>query len=418
MKLRDLLILFLYIFGPVFRPIGEWFDLTFFTSLFIIASSQYKSWRKVRYPLTYLKWVFIVGLYAIFLIVLEEGASFSLLIRYLLKPIRILVIALAGYVLANLYTQKRQYSYSTIVHAVFYVIGLHALIMVIQLISPDIKDLIYDYTAYSEFRSSYDYNFRMGGLSGGSGGAVLSVVQSIGVLLFPFLSRSNKVNQLFNLGFLGLILVSVFISGRSGVWSIILFLPLSYMMKNSGSAYKLIKSMFRLGVLAVLMVTGTVYFMEAMNAESEWYYAFRRSLDSFIGYSESQEFNVSTFDILLKHVKLPDSFVNFFFGNGEHLVYTGFDRTLQSDIGYIRNIWSFGLIGSVMFIFPLGKYLQIALKYRKKIEGAALVVILCTLMLMFHGKENFLYVRMFWSIVSLIFGVFVVQLRNNAEKTS
>ncbi|MEL4402896.1 hypothetical protein AAEJ42_21885, partial [Shewanella algae] len=77
-----------------------------------------------------------------------------------------------------------------LIELVFYSIGLHAIIMIIQFFNVEFKDFVYGYTTTGEF-TSFEYNFRMGGLSGAAGGSILSVVQSLGIILMPFLGKAS-----------------------------------------------------------------------------------------------------------------------------------------------------------------------------------------------------------------------------------
>ncbi|MBL0191337.1 MAG: hypothetical protein IPQ18_08330 [Saprospiraceae bacterium] len=227
-----LLFTFLYIFGPVFNPIGSWIDMTFFTSIFLtlygtlILRHSIPSYFKVFSILIF------VFLFVSISILDYHGTQMGDYIINLLKPIRILITMYGGYIICLLL--NKYYHNNAIIYAlsfVFISIFLHASLMSYQLLNPDFKDFVYKYTSSGEFRSSYDYNFRMGGLSGGPGGAVLSVVQSLGIVISVFLYKKvNKVSKLFIIIGSLLIFFSVLICGRSGLWSILVFFAAFYLL--------------------------------------------------------------------------------------------------------------------------------------------------------------------------------------------
>ena len=79
------------------------------------------------------------------------------------------------------------------------------------------------------------------------------------------------------------------------------------------------------------------------------------------------------------------------------------NRTLNSDIGYIRNIWEFGIFGSLLYWFPL-MLMQLKLLLRvnsSNVRTAALIIGL--VMIFFHAKELFFYVRMLFPIYCILF---------------
>lgn len=68
-----------------------------------------------------------------------------------------------------------------------YAIGLHSIIMIFQFFDPEFKDLIYSYTTSGVFNGTFEYNFRPGGISGATGGSVLSVFHSLGLIFTLFI---------------------------------------------------------------------------------------------------------------------------------------------------------------------------------------------------------------------------------------
>lgn len=404
-KFAIFIVTFLFIFGPVFRPVGNWFDLIFITSL---ALSFYGFFfQKIQPPKLWYPFLilFPIYIYGALLILLTPDYQTSDFVRAFLKPLRIIVTVYGGYVLVQNYG-RIQLNEIKVIEYIYYVISIHACIMTLQLIFPEFKDFVYDYTSTGVFRSSYDYDFRMGGLSGGSGSAVLSAVQSIGVLLSPYVIKGKeKKTKILLFLMLLLIITSILISGRTGIWIILMFLPLILIFSTNSKDIKIGRILVKVLTIFVSIALIIVLF-DYIEPQSPLYYAFRRSLDTFLAFKQEGTFEDSTFTILLSHLKLPTETSVWLFGDGAHLTNIQFNRILDADNGYIRDLWSYGIFGISIVLFP-AIYILLKCIPIKENRNKYLVIILTCVMLIMHAKEQFVYVRMFLSIYSLIvFSVF------------
>ena len=399
------LIVFFYIFGPVFRPIGNWFDFIFITSIFL--SLYGFGYLKLTFPTILGRFfpLFIVFFYAVFSIVVFNVDAKNEWIRFFLVPIRILTTLYGGYVIvAILVKSNKQLFFNSLLNVIYISILLHGVIMIVQLYSVPLKDFIYHYTAIiDEFRSTYEYNFRMGGLSGATGGSVLSVVQAIGILISTIIFiRAKLSGKLIIISGDILIMYSVLVSGRSGIWTVLIFLPIIvYLVNNSHGIifflkYILIVSFLLFSLWALVQVS------EMVDYKSPTYYALKRSLDTFISFEESNKFEDETIQTVAEMWMLPDDFQTLMFGNSEHLINDQFNRTLHSDIGYVRNLWGFGIFFGILFWMPIVSCLLYSYKKLRLFNSAVLLFSLTLLMMFFQGKENFFYVRMFLSLFSLM----------------
>lgn len=389
---------FFYIFGPVFRPIGNWADLIFITSIFLCLYGFILKRYKLKKIGLIFSILFLVMAYELFLIGTNTRTTTTNFIQTFLRPIRILVTFFGGYVLVRIifetFKGKEVMKYSLLL--VFTSIFLHSLIMIFQLYNANFKDFIYLYTANISSIYDYGYNFRMGGLSGGSGGAVLSVVQSLGLVILPFLIKFFKKRKKIILLLMSLaIFYSVLISGRSGIWCFIVFTPLAFYFNSDKKNIIIFLKYSFYFVLFIFLIITSLSLFSYLEEGSDSFYAIRRSLDTFLNYSKTGDFNDDTVNILTKHLILPDTYQELVFGNGEHIVNNQSGRTLHSDIGFIRNLWSYGVVFSFLYWSPLFKLI-----FTNK--NAKLFIILSSIMILFHFKESFLYVRMFLSILSII----------------
>jgi hypothetical protein len=137
--------------------------------------------------------------------------------------------------------------------------------------------------------------------------------------------------------------------------------------------------------------------------------ALNRSLDTYIMAKETGNFQDDTTSQLLKsHVIIPTDLFTIVFGNSEHLINSGTARTLNSDMGYVRDLWSFGILGFIIFISPFLVTIYKTQRYKTTDQSSNAVLIFSLLLLLFHAKEPVLYVRMLWSVYSLLLAVFLL----------
>lgn len=402
-------LIFLYIFGPVLNKYGPFFDLVFFVSILIVVRN-FQSFKSLDRPmLNFFYLLVVLYVFVSFRILWYPKLSISIWLSTFLKPFRILFTLWAGFFLAKSLFEKK-FTFRDLLLLVFTSILFHAIIMAFQFVDKEFRDFIYSYTTIGEFRSTFEYDFRMGGLSGGSGGATLSVVQSLGIIIVPFLFKTNInfQNKIFiTIGFF-IILFSIIICGRSGIYNVILFIPLIFFL-----IYKFFKAFKYLTFLIVFFVFLYIFIWGFIVSgdQTDLYYSFSRTFDSFIQLQETGKYENNTVLVISHYFLMPD-LITFFIGDNDSLLNIDIDRNLDSDIGYVRNLFSFGIFGLIVYLFPFLYLIRFSIQnFHKRLENKFLFVLLI-IMLIFHFKESFLYVRMFWSIISLFFGFLVFQKDN------
>ena len=398
------LLIFFYIFGPVFRQIGNWFDFIFFTSFVLTIYGYF--FLKLNIPKYFTMFYFIIVVFA-YLLVSINFYPFTTnqdIFRMVLIPIRILFTLYGGFVIVNLsiFIFPKTY-FVNLLYFIFLSVLVHAIIMSLQFYSQSFKDFIYYYTSTGESRGNNEYDFRMGGLTGSFGDSILSVVQSLGIIFIPWISKYVNIYKKILLYFGGLLIFySILICGRSGIWSTLFFLPLSYILSSDFKGVVFWIKFFLNSLILILIFILIVILFDRIENGSQLYYALKRSLDTFIDYKDTGTFDDHTVQTISTFILFPTDIIVFLFGDGEHMVNTQFSRTLDSDIGYIRNFWSMGIIVASMFWAPIVYYTLVSGKLINKYKSAALLFCLSLIMLIFHTKENFLYVRMFHSIYSIV----------------
>jgi hypothetical protein len=398
---------FMFIYGPVILSISNFFDISFFVSIGLIIYSLIKRRTIFPYYVSYFMPLIVLFLYCMFLVSFTDEYTLSIIFRLFLKPFRIIIVIMGGVALAKIFVDRGVKTFSVdSLYYIFISITLNGIIMILQFIYPEFKDWIYSFTISKEFRSTFDYNFRMGGLTRSSGGAVLSVVQSLGVLIAPFIwGKINNYRKIILICGSLLICSSVLICGRSGLWVIVLGFPISISLANELANFtNIIKKYVTISLFFTLFIFMLNYYT-SMNSDSSIYLSLGRTLDYFVDSNQDGSFANSTIETLKNHILFPADIKTFLMGDGEHLLGKQFDRILPSDIGYVRNLWSFGIFGLFIYIFPLLTLIRFILKNNFAISISKSIILFIIIMFLFHSKELFLYVRMYFSIISLMVGV-------------
>ncbi len=403
------LIYFLMVFAPIYGGI----DLLFIVAFLFCVYGTFK--MKSRLLFSSCKFFYILIPLFLYLMVnaalLYSDISIYNVFFLLLKPVRIIVTAMGCFVLIwqtykSYGTDFFKYSFLLVFGAIF----IHAIIMTYEVINPQFRIYLQNTLfAGMDTRGSFNENFRMGGLMGPFGGAVTSVVQASGVLIVPFLIKfiNSKIIKGLHIFMTLIIVFSVLSCGRSGLWAILIFLPLIIFFQNRKNIVKLSIWGVVLGVLIIGSLSIVVNYTAGGSGDNESVQKmFGRTLDTFIEYEETGSFQDETVSGISKMIQLPGAY-ELLFGDATHILTNDEGRILKSDIGYIRDLWSMGILGLLLYILPYLKMLKRMYVTRKQIFSACAFTLLL-LTLFFNMKEMFLYCRCLFSIVMLIYFTAVI----------
>ena len=376
---------FIYIFGPVLNKYGPWFDVIFFLSTIITLLNL----RDIKYLNKNITHAFILVFFLYFFLSLRiltyPSLTLNSWLSVVMKPLRIVFTIWAGLFIGKFYVQRRV-NFSNLIGFIYLSILLHSIIMIFQFYSIEFRNFVYTYTTSGEFRSTFEYDFRMGGLSGGSGGSVLSVVQSLGLILSPFLLfyQKKSISKLLIFVSSLAILFSIIICGRSGLYALILFLPYSlYLVYGKVKSIKYSVFIFSLSIVSFIIFSKVIL----SNNTTDFFNSFYRTFDSFIELQETGKYENSTVTIVKNFILFPD-FVTFMVGDNDALLNHDIERNLDSDIGYVRNIFSFGFFGLLIYSLPILFLLRLSfIKMKNGLEYKVLFLLIL-IMLLFHSKES------------------------------
>ncbi|TNC80761.1 MAG: hypothetical protein C9356_12745 [Oleiphilus sp.] len=404
--MKDFLLVFFLIFGPVFdSPLGPFGDSAVLIAFCLVFSRVYS--HKLIYatkPLLFaLLLLLSLSVYSLTTYLLLDPYSAELSLQPILRPIKALILLLGCYVLA-FHLLERGYHFRSLVWLVFLSVVFHAFIMGAQFLSPDFREFVYTFTEAKYVLEVYQAT-RMAGLSG-AGGAQLSVVQGLGVLLASYLwvTESSKIKLVIVIGGGLLCLASVLLCGRSGLLVVALFAPaflfLSFFVKSEGVSLGKITFSLVILILIVLVIIAATFQTITSDAGR---YIFFRTFRTIVDYSETGNLQDNTLIALSQMFYFPSELAHLMFGKPSYLklnTYYG----INSDIGYIQLLWAYGVIGScahyLLYILAVASVLKLS---NISSVTKVLVVLSILLILLFNAKEVFIFARMSFQITVLLF---------------
>lgn len=398
------LLWFFLIFGPVLdSPAGQFGDISFLVAGCLALRCFYIKLNPIFiYSLFFLSGICILALSTA---IISDWDVIDVAVRAVLRPIKAAIFLLGVVSLTELtisyYVRLNNVSsreiFYKVIEMIFYCIVLHALIMVLQFLVPSFKDFIYSLTMAKYQLEHYQF-FRMAGLSGG-GGAQVSVVQSLGFLLGFSLLRQKQSHLTIILAQL-LIIMSIFLSGRSGFLTVVLVVLFYFVLSLLFLIYssRIVLSFSRL-VLYFCLFGLFVFFITYLLQTNDYFIvAFERTFDTLINYRQSGEVSDNTLVALGEMFVLPAELTHLLFGRASFLENNTF-YNINTDIGYFRLIWGYGFLGLFLHVLVYVLFSIVAFKVYLHDRGVAyLCFVMLILIFLFNAKEIFFFTRMSFQI--------------------
>lgn len=352
----------------------------------------------------------VYGLLGAILFSSESGC-----IQVALRPLRALVMLGGLYVFVLAYSERFKYRFTEgLLYDVFFAIGIHALIMIAQFVFPEFRDALYAYT-FADQVIEYNRQFRMAGLTNG-GGAQLSIYQSVGLLLWPLvlLGQKNFFQKIGSTILAICIATSLLLSGRSGLMLVLVMFPIVMYLTYRNGLFSLLAWGAKAGIWGAVLM-GAIYaasFIEIDGLEN-WAYAeqaINRSTDFlFRGEPLSEHGVVKDLEGM---VLFPDDVKTLLLGDPYlfDASYSGEDRVVQSDIGYVVFLFGYGLLGSlIQYVFYALIIWYSIRNWRYNKIFALMSFVWAVSVLIFHAKEVLAFSRMGFSFTVMFIAALAIE---------
>ncbi len=323
---------------------------------------------------------------------------------YMIKKITILFVKsiLCSLIFVYIFL-KFDISFKNLILYLQIIIFIQALFVILYFFSLDFKNWTLDFIPAS---GNLDprVDFRSRGLMNGAS-ATGALMISLGLIFTAYLvvvSELKKFNFFYlSISFL-LILTAIFFIGRTGflivpfvgLYFLVLFIYKKEFRNNIKIFTAYLFGYLIIGLIFLLILSYLNLFsidLTKFNTVLNW-------VTNEINFKNGSV-EVKTLTILSSHWFIPDDIKTLLFGNP-----SSFDEErISSDIGFIRILYGFGLIGSIIFY---GFFIYIFLKMIKKlnkIEEKFIIIVLAILFFITEIKEPFLFKVSINSFILLLF---------------
>lgn len=329
----------------------------------------------------------------------------------IIKPIRIIITVYGSAGLLCLYLENYDEDFiKPLLLSIFYIMLINSVIIICQSLIPQVHDFI---SAFLYMQSSvihFQSKYRPGGLFLG-GGAIPSIITGLGQLLIPILLHKKYLNYIVAIVSYLVYTTAIAFTGRTGL--ILSVLTLIAIILTSKSKLKVINLIV---VLALVMLLSQLYkhiLVYATKSKSEILtFNIKRLLqfETEVTSSDKTIFEESTIKVLLEKWTIPSDILTILFGN---IKFSNYYKVKVSDMGFNINLYRLGLIGSIIFYYPLLYMLWVV--SRLSLNKNEKLFYLLFFMSYWIGelKESFMYSRNSFSILLLVFYMAVYSSKKN-----
>ena len=323
---------------------------------------------------------------------------------YMIKKIIILFIKsiLCSLIFVYIFL-KFNISFKNLILYLQIIIFIQALFVIFYFFNIDFKNWTLDFIPAS---GNLDprLDFRSRGLMNGAS-ATGSLMMSFGLIFTSYLAVVSEVKKryffYFSISF-SLILISIFFIGRTGFLIVpfvgFYFLFIYIYKKEFRNNIKIF-----VGYIFTYLVIGFVFlsilmYLNLLSIDLTKFNTVLNWVTNEINF-QNGSMEIKTLTILSSHWFVPDDIKTFLFGNP-----SSFDEErISSDIGFIRILYGFGIIGSILFYgFFIFVFLKMIQKL-EKIEEKLIIIIFAILLFITEIKEPFLFKVSINSFILLLF---------------
>lgn len=401
------IITFLMIFG---WKIAGYIDISSIVACILVFRLLWRpeTVKKLKSDIS-IKCLYYLSIYSIFLSIFTGIEDIQIVFRTL----RAFIVLIASYSLYELYCKKLPDSHDAIVSDVFFSLFTHSLIMVSMFSSDSIRNAIYAITEASSYvnnSSSFLDGYRVSGLTYGL--SQTSVLQMFGLFLIPTMIKksNNTINRIFLLATIPITIASVLISGRSGLFIGILLFPVYIICKYLCNPVPLRNLQKNIPAAIVYIALLLVFAQFTYKILPQKFHQYTMSTNSEI--FEALAWEGHTISHVSDHMYFfPDNICEMLFGTG-NLGRSEYNY-IDSDVGWVRNIFAVGVIGTVLMLIPYFSGIVIAFCNRNvlgEIAFAAILIFLASLLL--NCKELAILTRNQWTVQTLLLA-YLHTKRNN-----
>lgn len=394
-----MLFLFLFIFGTQFKYIQINSAYVFILILIILNLKKVYKFFSHKKILIYVMFLITVGFYSLTLSYLYNFDNYFLKIL-----ISVIIYIMIGYILVDnieVLENEKWNKLNTMIYFLVIAITFNSFIIIVEYFNIDFKYFIENLLIENTMsQTTYlDHPFRIRGFAI-SGGASLSVLIAFTILFVIYLFLIKKIS--FNFIFLSLLILNIsnIFTGRTGLLLGLLFTSV-FVIILLYKSFLNHKILIKIVSLITIFIILFLLFFQNFKLNSD---VIAWAFELFINFSDSGNLKTASSNELLTMFSVPDNILHLLFGIG---FYEGNNplQYLRSDVGYIKTIFSIGLLLTIGIYFLLF-YLIYKLKYINKITKIG-VPIMIVILILLEFKEPFLYQNYFSRVIFVLVGAYI-----------
>ncbi|MGL5023151.1 MAG: hypothetical protein ACRC5S_07600 [Cetobacterium sp.] len=334
-NLSLLFVLFIYFFNiKIFLiPISLSKLIVVFIFIYEILK-KLKNKRKVSKISLLLLWLFLILIiYSLLVPLILQTNDF-----FIFKTNISLLIEcfLGSYLVARFYSTKLKLdSFEVISHLTFF----QSIIVILLYIFPELRNYLFNNIIEMKMNFNLNSQWFNRGVGIGAAGAILSIVQFIGCICSIFKIEEKKYQIFFIFQ-----IISIILAGRTGL--ILLFLGILYLTALSIINKKIkrkIKKIYKL--IVILFLLGIIFYFLFLRDNNSINRLLEHSFEMLINLKNKGEISTKSTISLKKMIIFPEDITTLLYGDGKWFQNIGSNLNyMQTDSGYIRNIYFGGLI--------------------------------------------------------------------------
>lgn len=278
----------------------------------------------------------------------------------LFNALIILFQSMLGAWLIASYSLNRYYSFNQLLFDILLICAIQGIFVLFNFLFPQFRELLDAVVPFQQSNISAEDAqnlFRVRGLTQGTG-AKFSAFLAIGLLIAAYffsvgnLSKRDRRAIVFCLPF---IVIGISFTGRTGLLIIPLAFVLYYWILIAKRSFS-IKSLYPLIFMPIIAFILYFVFKESYylvtdggvilpNGEDLFERWERWAFQQFIDYFSGKDEQFATGSALIEHIVFPQDNLTWLFGDPS----TWDENRISSDIGYIRTLFSSGIVGGTLY---------------------------------------------------------------------
>jgi hypothetical protein len=321
-----------------------------------------------------------------------------------LRMSRAAIIFVGAYSLVVMY--EREYgeiTYYYVARDIFFCLVTHGFLMLLMYNVEWVKNLVFSMTSartYLNDTVSIKRNLRNSGLTYGL--AQTSMLQGYGILLSVYIGNFWSENLTLKIVYYIcaiILIVSIPIAGRSGALVTLFITPILYVYSRGKTTVSKLYHLSKIILISIAITFSAYYLVYNYSAISDYHYYIER-MDELVKLAKGGI--PVTVKRIMSMYFLPEDATILAFGSSK------FGRGplgyIDSDVGYVRMIFAYGVFGTLLHVitYLLGIYVAyMVTKTRYRVVGAVTIALFISGLIL-HLKGSSLFTRNQWQVQSLM----------------